>query len=215
LIGANGTDGATSTADESSVGRTLTFNGNAQLDTAQKKFGSASLLFDGTGDYLTATDSADWDFGAGQFTVETHVRFASGFGINEAFLGQWGDTTAQQTWYLFLNGNSLTFRFYDTGGTTRDVSVGWAPTVDTWYHLAVDRDSSNKFRIYRDGVMVASATYTQTMQNGTGLLGIGRIPGFSAFDLNGWLDEIRVTKGVARYASDSGFTAPTTEYPRS
>jgi hypothetical protein len=63
--------------------------------------------------------------------------------------------------------------------------------------------------------MVASNTFTQTMQNGTGVMGIGRVPTFTTFDLNGWLDEIRITKGVARYASDSGYTVPTAAFPRS
>lgn len=215
LLGFEGVDGATSTTDECATPHTMSFLGNAQIDTAEKKFGASSLLLDGTGDYVSATDSADWDLGAGQFTAETWVRFASGFGTNEAFLGQWGSAAGDQSWFFFLNAGTLTFRFRDTGGTNRDTTVAWTPTVNTWYHLAVDRDASNKFRIYRDGSMVASATFSQTMQNGTGLLGLGRIPGFTTFDLNGWMDEVRVTKGVARYASDSGFTAPTAAYPRS
>ncbi|MGR9441704.1 LamG domain-containing protein [Rhizobium leguminosarum] len=216
LCGFNGTDGATSSTDESGVGRTLTFVGNAQLDTAQFKFGASSLLLDGTGDYITCADSADWDFGAGQFTAELFVRFASGFGTNEAFLGQWGATVAEQSWFLFLSSGSLLFRLHDSGGTNRDTSVAWTPTVNTWYHLAVDRDASNKVRVYRDGTMVASNTYSQTFQNGTGLFGIGVVPGFAGtFDLNGWVDEVRVTKGVARYASDSGYTVPTAAFPRS
>ncbi|MGR9252754.1 LamG domain-containing protein [Rhizobium leguminosarum] len=215
LCGFNGVDGATSSTDESSAGRALTFVGNAQLDTAQFKFGTASLLLDGTGDYVTAADSADWDFGAGQFTAELFVRFASGFGTNEAFVGQWGSTTAEQSWYFFLNAGSLTFRLRDTGGTNRDTAVAWTPTVNTWYHVAIDRDVSGKVRVYRDGAMVASNTFAQTLQNGTGLLGIGRVPGFTTFDLNGWVDEVRVTKGVARYASDSGYTVPTAAFPRS
>ncbi|KEC73135.1 hypothetical protein RLPCCGM1_c1251 [Rhizobium leguminosarum bv. phaseoli CCGM1] len=215
LCGFNGTDGATSSIDESSVGRTLSFIGNAQLDTAQFKFGTASLLLDGGGDYVTCTDSADWDFGAGQFTIELFVRFDTGFSTNEAFLGQWGSSNPELSWFFFLNSGVLTFRFRDTGGTLRDTTVAWTPTGSTWYHLAVDRDASNKVRVYRDGTMVASNTFSQTIQNGTGTFGIGRVPTFTNFDLNGWLDEIRVTKGVARYASDSGYTVPTAAFPRS
>lgn len=215
LCGFDGANNATSAPDESSIGRTLTFNGNAKLDTGQAKFGASSLTLDGTGDYVSAADSADWNFGSGQFTVELFVRHATGFGTNEGYLGQWGATVAEQSWFFFLSAGSLLFRIHDSGGSNRDTSVAWTPTVNTWYHLAVDRDASNKVRIYRDGAMIASSTVTQTFADGTGIFGIGVVPGFiGTYDLQGWIDEARVTKGVARYASDSGFTVPTAAYPR-
>ncbi|TBB28116.1 hypothetical protein ELH48_13610 [Rhizobium ruizarguesonis] len=216
LCGFNGANNATSSADESSVGRTLTFNGNAKLDTGQFKFGASSLNLDGTGDYVSCADSADWNFGSGQFTVEMFVRHATGFSANEGYIGQWGGTVAEQSWFLFLSAGSLTFRLHDNGGANHDTAVLWTPTVNTWYHLAVDRDASNKVRLYRDGVMLASNTYSQAFQDGTGTFALGVIPGFlGTFDLQGWMDEVRVTKGVARYASDSGYTVPTAAFPRS
>src|SRR5687768_4015081 len=66
----DGTDAATTAPDESPVGRALTFVGNAQIDTAQFKYGVSSLLLDGSGDYVTAPDSTDWRF-AGEFTIES------------------------------------------------------------------------------------------------------------------------------------------------
>jgi Concanavalin A-like lectin/glucanases superfamily len=212
LTSFDGVDGATS--DTEFRGKALTFVGNAQIDTAQSVFGGSSLLLDGTGDYITTPDHADFDFAAGQFTVELWVRHNTGFSTNEAYIGQWGSTTAEQAWFLFLNSGSLTFRVQTAGGLI-NTTVAWTPTVGTWYALAVDRDATGKFRIYRDGVMVASSAAVGTaIQNGTGLLGIGRVPSLSTYDLQGWVDEIRVTKGVARYASDSGYTVPTAAFPR-
>ncbi|MEJ0012775.1 MAG: hypothetical protein WDM94_09155 [Bauldia sp.] len=64
----------TTFVDSSASGRTITANGNAQVDTAQAKFGGASALFDGAGDYLTVPASADFNFGTGDFTVETLIE---------------------------------------------------------------------------------------------------------------------------------------------
>src|SRR3990167_5725818 len=68
LLHCDGVDAATTFTDE--IGKAVTANGNAQIDTAQKKFGTASGLFDGTGDYLSLADSDDWNFGAGDFTID-------------------------------------------------------------------------------------------------------------------------------------------------
>jgi hypothetical protein len=214
LAGFNGANNATSSSDESAAGHALTFNGNAKLDTGQLKFGASSLTLDGTGDYITCPDSPDWNMGTGQFTVEMFVRHATGFSNNEGYVGQWSGVT--DGWFLFRSGGSLTMRIHDSGGTNRDTAAVWNPTVNTWYHIACDRDASNKVRVYVDGVMIASSTVTQSFADGTGLFGIGAIPGFiGSYDLQGWIDEVRITKGVARYASDSGYTVPTAAFPRS
>ncbi|MBY5849685.1 LamG domain-containing protein [Rhizobium ruizarguesonis] len=214
LLGFEGTDGATTTTDESSAPHTMTFNGNAQIDTAQKKFGASSLLVDGTGDFLTSVDSADWDFGSGQFTVEMFIRQNTDK-TNIGFVGQWSATTGSQAWFLFLDSGTLRFRFVNSGGTTRDTGAAWNPTTGVWYHLAADRDATGKVRTYVDGVMHASATWNETIRNTAVDLSIGRVTGFATYDLDGWIDELRITKGVARYASDGGFTVPTAAFPRS
>jgi hypothetical protein len=79
----------------------------------------------------------------------------------------------------------------------------------------VDRDSGGTMRIYADGVMLASITQSGlSLRNGDGLLEIGYATGVGYY-LDGWIDEVRITKGVARYASNSGFTVPTAAFPRS
>ena len=75
LLHCDGTDGATTFTDSSDTSHTVTANGNAQIDTDQSKFGGASGLFDGTGDYLSIPDSADWDFGTGDWTIDFLIRF--------------------------------------------------------------------------------------------------------------------------------------------
>jgi hypothetical protein len=217
LLGFEGADGATSTVDESPSAKTVTFNGNAQLDTAQAKFGTSSLLLDGTGDFLSLADSADWDFGSGQFTVESFVRLSS---VDNTYciMAQWASgAPTNAAWALYCDTVGLTalrYRFVDNTGTTRDaISSAITNVANQWFHYAADRDGTGKVRVYIDGAMIGSATNSQTFRNSTNNLRIGSIEGFS-FDFGGWLDELRITKGVARYASDSGFTVPTAAFPR-
>lgn len=209
LSGFNGVDAATTAADEATA-KAITFAGNAQLDTAQSKFGTSSLLLDGTGDYVTLADSPDWDFGTGPFTIEGWFRFAA-TPVPATLLAQW------PTGFLFYfeSGQGLFFR----SGSIDLPSTKylWTPPLNTWFHIACDRDGSNVHRIYVDGVMRAKTTgYTSNITGSTAVLAIGSLTpsGFGGYDLNGWVDEVRITKGVARYASDSGYTVPTSAFPR-
>lgn len=213
LVAFDGVDGATTATDDSDSAHTLTFNGNAQLDTAQSKFGGASLLLDGSGDYVTAADSADWNF-TGEFTIEAWVRT----GVptqNLTSISQYNTTGNQRSWSMEIFSSQLRF-IYSTAGTDANIidPTGDTVSADTWYHHCVDRDASGNLRLYVDGVMVHKATgISSALFNSTQALAIGARG--TTVVWNGHIDEVRVTKGVARYASDSGFTAPTAAYPRS
>jgi hypothetical protein len=210
LAGYEGADGATSYSEEKNS-RAATFFGNAQLDTAQKKFGVSSLLLDGSGDYLTYADHADWTPGA-TFTLEGWVRFNSVSG-DQAFMSQWDGITGNASWWFALTGGSnLSYMAYNGG--FNETSASWTPSTGVQYHVAVDRDGSNKVRVYADGVMKGSMTLTGTVQGSSNPMSVGRIDHPFPFYLNGWLDEWRYTQGVARYANDSGFTPPTAPFPR-
>lgn len=228
LAGFDGTDGSTTFNDESNSNHTLTAIGNAQIDTAQKKFGTASLLLDGTGDVVTVANSADFQFGSGQFTVELFARlsFILSGGSQSRFLAALYETDSQRSWAMRavtdLSGNARISFIYSTNGTSgtpHDFDIA-APEVwqtGVWHHIAMDRDASNVWRIYVDGVMAGKVTISSTLHASTGKLSIGDFltggaPGGTAWQ--GWIDEIRITKGVARYASDAGFTVPAEAYPR-
>lgn len=222
LMGFNGADAATTSSDESpAVHGAATFTGNAQLDTAQSKFGGSSLLLDGNGDYLDFSDHADWSFGNGQFTIEAWVRF-NDVSAWQTVVSHW-NTVGTSEWVFDFPGsanNQLRFAFDTDGGGTVDEGVAgvWTPSTNTWYHVAVDRDASSVMRLYADGSMLSGSkeTRSETFANGGGPLRIGALtdPTFPHY-LNGWIDEIRITKGVARYASDSGYSVPTAAFPRS
>lgn len=212
----DGADGATSATDDSNTGRTLTFAGNAQIDTAQSKFGGASLLLDGTGDWVTAADSADWQFD-GEFTIEAWVRW-NALPVTASLLSHGASAISYGWWLTSSNTGQISFRFDDGGDGTPLHSFSSGATLvttGTWYHIAVDRDSSDKMRLYINGVMRGSKTSASgTSFNSTAALNIGAI-GSVQSPFNGWFDEVRITKGTGRYASDSGFDVPADAFPRS
>jgi hypothetical protein len=216
LLGFEGADGATGSpgmTDESLSARgNATVSGNAQIDTAQFKFGAASLLLDGTGDKIAFADSADWEL-TGEFTIEAFIR-ANTLPVISTIAAHGTGSTVYGWWLSASNAGSIRFRFDDNGDATalHDVTSSTTISTGTWYHIAVDRDASNKIRLYIDGVMRGSKTSaTGSSFNSTGTLDIGEIG--SGFGFDGWIDEFRFTN-VARYASDSGFTVPTVAFPR-
>lgn len=210
LLHADGTNGATSTTDSSSVSNTVTFGGNAQLNTTAPKFGTASVLLDGTGDYLEVADSSDWDFGTGAFTIEGWVKFTAA-------------SDASTFVSTYNSGNGFTFRFNDTshcleflwGGTmiASTTAWTWVPTNGLWQHFAVCR-SGTSVRMFIDGVQYGTtATDSTNMTGSTVALQIGCLPyGLPTryHFLNGRFDDIRISKGVGRYIAN--FTPPTSAF---
>lgn len=207
----DGSDGSTTFTDEK--GHTLTAVADAQIDTAQSKWGGASGLFDGTGDRVTAADSADWDFGAGDFTIEAWVRFNNTTGF-QIFASQYNNAS-QRAWEFRKDDTGNLAFFYSTdGGAVNVVTVTgtWGPTTGQWYYVAAKR-ATTTLSVWADGVQVASGSAgTDTIHNSTTLLRIGnRFSTTEQLFFNGWMDDLRITKGVARDVS----VVPTAAFPNS
>ena len=188
--------------------------GDAQLDTTVKKFGTASIEFP-SGDALQYDSGKGLALGTGPFTVEFFVRFIDN--VNAA--GADGNNSrASIVRSVGTGSGNMVIQRYSTGTPQWRVGTETSPQIQVdqslsngvFYHVAMTRDSSNKLRLFVDGTMLGSATsFTQDFpENDFYFANFGRAGGGTRF-LNGFLDEIRITKGVARYDSDSGFTAPT------
>lgn len=217
LLDFEGTDGATSTTDESpTTPHTVTFVGNAQIDTGvSPPYGTSSALFDGTNDQITIPDDADWAFGTGQYTVEAWVR-PSSLASTGIVIGQWNGISGSISWVLGVSSTTEAFFFTSNTGSAADVNFdlqGGALSTNTWYHLAASY-SGTKMRLFVDGVMVDSKIVTKSVPNGTFVLSIGLNSADGLNDFNGHIKGIRITKGSDRYNSDSSFTRPL-GYPRS
>jgi hypothetical protein len=171
---------------------------------------SQCAFFDGTGDYLSISDSADWAFGNGDFTQDFWINFSSIAG-NIGIIGQAKGGVAEQGFYCYYSSGIMYWRWRNTIGTRIGYNISWTPTVDTWYHLAFVRNGSN-FYWFINGVSqslnVEDAIGTTTLNDCDNDLTIGRDA--NIFYLNGYMDEIRITKGEARWTSD--FTLPTAAY---
>jgi hypothetical protein len=215
LLGYEGADASTTITDESASNHAMTLTAGLEIDTAQQKFGGSSLLGNSTTNQGKADNSlTDFKFGTGQFTVETFVRFNSTSG-DQTFLCAWSfNNAAKNIWYFYRQGGTL--RFLANNAAVSLQTGAWTISTGVWYHVAVDRDGSNVIRLYIDGVKQASTTNSADITGTSVECSLGCIyDAAGSFDnLNGWLDESRITKGVARYATDTSFTVPTVAFPR-
>ena len=214
LLAMEGADGATAVTDEALNPETWTFAGNAQLDTAQVRHGSSSLLLDGTGDYIYATTVGDiYDLGTGDFTMEASVRFSSlpsTVLLPQVVIGS-DQVSPLRGFKLYFQTNDKLIWSYSTDGTTTvDVSEATATidSIDTWYDIAVSR-VSNVIYLFVNGVLVHSEDEGSQdyVAHSTRQLCIGRM-NYNSFNYNfyGHIDSVRITKGVGRYTSD--YTVP-------
>jgi hypothetical protein len=177
--------------------------GNAQISTSVKKYGTGSIAFDGTGDWLLVPDNTNLQLGSGAFTVEGWVNLSL-LGSARGLVSKGTSTTG---WSLSVNSlNQLVF----TDATTA-ITTTTALMANTWYHIAVVRagTGTNQTVIYIDGVSSATGTSASNFnQTNPMYIGADRTGGSA---LNGYIDDLRITKGFARYTA--AFTPPTAAFP--
>ena len=209
------TNNATNFTDKSVSDHTMTANGNAKATFGAKKFGDASMAFDGTGDYITTPDSDDFDLSSGDWTIEMWIKLNSMTGnqASQCQIGQYQDNNNRWNICYTTSGGYNKFGVSITvGGTayiSADSGAAQSITAGQWYHLAAVR-SGNDVVFYLNGV--AQRTMTPTFPNLSGNLNIGTNYGNSVYyDMNGNIDDLRFTKGVARYTAN--FTPPAQELP--
>lgn len=213
MLHGDGADASTTIIDSSvTTPKTVTAVDNAQLDITQIKFGVSSILFDGFADYLTVPDSTDWYFAAAPFTIDFWVRFNS-VAIDKGFCGQWV-TTFYIMWSFSWESGALKFYCKNTS-VQAHYTVAWTPVINTWYHLELVRNGTAVY-IFVNGISqtltVTTAITTNEIPNLASLLYVGASGGVIAntYVMDGWLDEFRISKGVARHISN--FTVMTVPY---
>lgn len=204
LLHMDGSNGSTTFTDNSLNALTVTANGNAQISTAQSKFGGSSGLFDGTGDYLSIAHNAALSIESGDFTIESWVyRAASGL-LHNVVNKRIATPASGHGWRVNADN---TLQLFFTGGS----SITSTSTVPSgvWTHIAVTR-SGNTVRQFINGTIDAT---TATFSDGTSntqqfRVGIDQdaVAGF-----NGYIDDLRITKGAARYTAS--FTPPVNPFP--
>lgn len=212
LLHCDGSNGSTTFTDSSPTPKTVTAYGNAKISTAQSKFGGASIAFDGAGDYITFPDSADFNFGSGDFTVECWF-YESATGAIRQIIGQHTTESAPNTSFVLLSDSGKVSFAAVYGSNYATAANASAHTLSAWHHVAGVRDGST-IRLYLDGAQVASASIgSNTVNNssrpvclGTVMHNTGRES--AGYDFNGYIDEVRITNGLARYTGAGSFTPP-------
>lgn len=225
LLSGDGVHGSDNFFDESPAahgfGTANNDGSNVSVSTALKKFGTGSIRFDGTGDKIEYSDSNDWHFGTGLFTIDFWMAYDNGsINQDQIAISQYRTTGEQRSWFVQYEGTADAFRFGgDDDGTTGSellLSHAFNPTPGQFYLHSIDRDASDNFRLYLDGVMMDKVNSPGfNFFNASTILRIGCFfsGGIDAQFLHGNMDELRITKNC-RYGSDAGYALPTTAWPR-
>jgi len=183
--------------------------GNAQVSTSIVKYGTGSMAFDGSGDYLTSNVGTTdlYAFGTGDFTIEMWVYFNGVASVQCVYDSRPASTQGNYV-LIYLNSDG-TLRYFVNSA---DRITSSALSASTWYHVAVSR-SGTSTRLFINGTQSGS-TYTDSTSylNASGRPWIGINAFNTTQGLNGYLDDLRITKGIARYTAN--FTPPQVALPR-
>ena len=180
-------------------------NGNTTGSTTQAKFSAKSMYFDGTDDYISM---GDFESLPGDFTMEAWVYMTSV--AAEGIVCRGRNTAGGHLWYI--ENGVMKFRGYNSSGSMygSDIAINAVLGTNTWYHLAVTRSGST-IRMFINGVLNANTgtmSPTNVPMNSTADMEIGgyTYSGSHVLPFSGYMQDVRITKGLARYTSS--FTAP-------
>jgi hypothetical protein len=176
--------------------------GDAKISTAQYKYGTGSMVFDGTGDYLEVKENKQlFNFKAGNFTIEMwYYANAHGGGL----IGK-GPSDSDDEMFIYLYSGVY---YVDWGGVSGAYMQGGSYSLNQWNHLALVRNGTSLV-LYHNGTSAVSTTLSANYNfTGNHTLKIGSARGGS-FNYNGYIDDLRISR-FARYTSN--FTPPTSAF---
>jgi hypothetical protein len=197
----NGTNGGI--FDNTTVNDLETVN-SAQISTSVVKYGTGSMSFNGTNSYLYGAHNTALNLGTGDMTVECWLYLNSTTGT-QTIASKWQVTN--ESWIWQVSSTAITFVYATVAAST----FTWSPVINTWYHMAVTK-SGNSLRCFVNGTQVGSTiTNTGGGASSTSAFAIGANNDGPQQYLNGYIDDLRVTKGIARYTTN--FTPPAGPFP--
>lgn len=204
LLHLDGTDGSTTITDQK--GKIWTNSGSSALDTDQARFGPSSVYFPNGGRITSVTDTND-AFGTGDFTIEFWIWLNGTPATDIAFDTRDTSASSQPRPTIYFAGTAAPIYYVSNANRI----TGSAMTTGVWHHLAICR-SGTSTRMFVDGVQSGS-TWTDSTNYTNDRLRYGDSSYSAGTPMNGWIDEARITKGVARYTSN--FTPPSAAFPDS
>ena len=213
LMHFSGSNNSTTFTDSGPNSFTITSNNGAKITSSISKFGDTSGLFDGVDDYLSISGNTVCNFGSSNFTVECWVRlnamptsdawptnYSSHFVVITAGTPNLGDGIG------FIIGQT---KLIVQNNDSQIINATHGMTTNIWYHIAYVR-SGNTLYLFVNGTQIGStASFSSAVGTGATTY-IGCETGQGAF-FNGYMDELRVTKGIARYTAS--FATQSIEFP--
>jgi hypothetical protein len=190
-------------SDASSAAHSISKSGTVTASTSVAKFGGTSAYFDGSGGYLSSPDSNDWDFGTSDFTIEMWA-YLSSVNTNKTMISTYANSTT---------GWSMQHNQYGGFSWTRGDSPSISEpspfaSANTWAHVAASR-SGTSLRLFINGVQSGSTLTNSTDVSGSSsALIIGNFAIYLNQRFIGYLQDLRITKGISRYTAN--FTPPGT-----
>lgn len=212
LVHCDGTNGSTTFTDNSSQNHTVTVNGSAQVTTTTVKYGTGGL--NPNGGHLQVTSSTDLDLTTGDWTIECWFYLTAATTV--CVLMDKESANGQYPWSLITNSptsTKMSLRRFNSGGTLLTDLIGTTTiTANAWHHAAACRQGDN-FYLFLDGNLEASRTDTGAVlrTNSSDPVNLGNNNSNSSGAC--FMDDIRITKGVARYTAN--FTPPSAAFPNS
>ena len=191
--------------DSSASGHTITVAGDVHHTGKQKKVGNTTLNFNGG--HLNIPDSADWDMAGGEFTVEYWVR--GDVTANKMHMGQDGSAGIIRSLVEAQSGTPKIVAYY-YGSSAQALISTTTFAANTWYHVAIVRNNSgtDAVNLFINGTQEATIAPNANMANHSAVLSIGAFGTYVDQNHLGYMDEIRITKGLAVYTGN--FTPQTT-----
>lgn len=202
LLHMNGSNNSTTFTDSSTNGLAVTANGNAKIGTAQSKWGGSSCVLDGSGSYLTIPHTGVLNLSSGDFTIELwayHVSRPSSGNVQQMLDKDGVYAVSYPSYQIQVTSDGTVNTLLGNGNGTATTFTSYTHGVmalSTWTYIATVK-SGNTISTYMNNTLAASGTQGVTMVDGGKSLYVSRYSGGSS-DFNGYLQDIRITKGVAR-----------------
>lgn len=213
LLHMNGINGSNNFIDSSPRTKIVNVLGNTIISTTSSKFGGASGYFNNINSYLTINNNIDFDLSSGDWTIELFCNLNPI--ESDIIISKAAGVGFFPFQFRIINNrfNTRGFKPNPLLGLAYNLGEDSGPTVspNIWYHLALVRQLNN-FYFYVDGILIDSQIYDGTLYSDSSVVSIGGTDNGLALT-SGYIDELRITKGIARYPNGINFRTPSREFP--
>lgn len=209
MLHMEGSNGGTVFTDDNFSGLSHAWTAHsATTSTSAAKFGSTGLNCGAGAGYIDTPDSADYTLGSADFTVDFWFNIQGGGGAARYLFGQMDSGGAVWSIVALMSpANKLSLQAQTSG--TVAANGGTVLTLAGWHHFAGVR-SGGALNLYLDGTLDATAVISGSVKDSADTFAVGRGGAFTSNQWNGFIDEFRLSVGIARWTAN--FTPPSSPY---